>query len=247
LAPNNFSRRDSILLHQFYPDDFCFSVSKTVIDIGNRPGHGNLSFGRRNFPGYLASVVSCQRVIATLPLECQRPILLNYGIGSAILQNPPFVQQDGSITELRDRAQIVSHQDNRLALLSELIHSMHATMLKYQIPYRKRLIYQQDFGVDIDGHGEGKPHEHAAGVCFNRLIHKIPDLGKSGNEVETEFHLAAFHSQDRAIHKNILTSRKFRIKPGPQLQKSGHLAFNKTIPSGLSHDSRQDLQQRALP
>jgi hypothetical protein len=56
----------------------------------------------------------------------------------------------------------MGHKQDRLPLISQLIHAVHAAVLENQIADRKRLVDKEHVRINIDRYGEGKPHEHSA-------------------------------------------------------------------------------------
>jgi hypothetical protein len=72
----------------------------------------------------------------------------------------------------------VAWETNRMVTprARKFVDLAHAALAKVNVADGQRFIHQQDFGIDIDGHGEGQPHHHPAGVGFHRLIDEVADL-----------------------------------------------------------------------
>ena len=64
------------------------------------------------------------------------------------------------------------------AARAQFVHLAHAALAEVDVADRQRFIHQQDLGVHVDGHGEGQPHHHAAGIGLHRLVDELADLGE---------------------------------------------------------------------
>ena len=120
----------------------------------------------------------------------------------------------------------VRDKKNGDAPVAELVHFAHAALPGIDITHGERLIDKQDFGVDVDGDGKSQANQHAARVCFYRLINKAANFGKCGNTVVSRVYFASSQAENRRIQVHIFTPREFGIESGPQLEKCGNAAAN---------------------
>ena len=105
---------------------------------------------------------------------------------------PPVLEQNRPRAQIPDGCHVVTHEENRPALLvSCLIHSPEAFLLKGCIPDCKDLVHDEDIRLQVSSHGKCQPHIHAARVALHGRINKLCDLCKFDDPVETGPHLGA--------------------------------------------------------
>ena len=59
---------------------------------------------------------------------------------------------------------------------------------------------------------ERQPQIHPRRVAFDGRINKFFDFGEGNDLIEFTLDLAAFHTEDRAVEVEILTSRQFGVE-----------------------------------
>jgi len=59
------------------------------------------------------------------------------------------------------------------------VNLAHAALAEIEVADGQGFVHQQDFGVHIDGHGEGQPHHHAARISLDRLVDEFADSAKA--------------------------------------------------------------------
>src|SRR5262249_48356762 len=96
------------------------------------------------------------------------------------------------------------------------------------------------------GHGERKPHIHAARIPLHWCVQEFLYFGKSDDFVEFLSNLLLGHSKDCAVQIDILSSRQLRMKPGPDLQQAGDTSTDNNSSSSWLCDSTEDLEKCAL-
>ena len=80
------------------------------------------------------------------------------------------------------------YQDDCSSNIPQLIHPMHAAVLKNKISNCKCLVHKQNVRIHVYCHRERQTHEHPAGIGLDRLVHETADLGKCGHFFETQLH-----------------------------------------------------------
>jgi hypothetical protein len=73
---------------------------------------------------------------------------------------------------------IVRDEQDGHAARAELVHLAHAALAEVDVADGERFVNEQDFGVYVDGNGEGQAHDHAARVRLDGLVDEVADLGE---------------------------------------------------------------------
>ena len=100
-----------------------------------------------------------------------------------------MIEQQYPVAVFTDAVQIVTDKQNRLPLLLEFFELPITLCLEENISDRQCLIDNQNLRIDIDRHSKSQPHKHTAGVCLDRLVHKVTDIGKVQNILQSRVDL----------------------------------------------------------
>src|SRR5690606_22306712 len=119
--------------------------------------------------------------------------------------------------------------------------------LKLGVPNGQHLINDQNIRLKMRGHGETKPHMHAAGVTFHGRVDEIIYSRKAHDLIELGTNLGLTHAHNGTIQKNILPAREFRMKARAHLKETGHPSSNTCMPGRRRGNAAQDLQERGFP
>ncbi len=76
-------------------------------------------------------------------------------------------QDDGAPRERGDGREVVADEQHRASTARDLGHTVETALLEFRIALRQHLVDDQDFGLEMRGHGEGKPRIHADGVALD--------------------------------------------------------------------------------
>ena len=68
--------------------------------------------------------------------------------------------------------------------LGHVAHLAEALLLELGVADRQHLVDDQDFRLQVRGHGERQPHVHAAGIVLDRRVEELLDLGEGDDLVE---------------------------------------------------------------
>ena len=74
--------------------------------------------------------------------------------------------------------------------VADLAHALEALELEREVADGEDLVDEQHLGLDVDGHGEAEPHEHARRVELDRRVDEVLDLGERHDRVEALLELA---------------------------------------------------------
>ena len=99
------------------------------------------------------------------------------------------MQQYNFIAVLDDTSHIVGNHQNGSALFADLFHSPVTFGLEEYVTYRKRLIYDQDLRIYVDGQRKSQTHKHTAGISLYRLVDKISNVRKFQNIIQSGINL----------------------------------------------------------
>src|SRR3982751_3959991 len=110
------------------------------------------------------------------------------------------------------------------------MHLAQALALEFGISDGEHFIDDQNFGFELRRHGEGEPYVHAGGVALYGCIEEPLHIGESNDLVEFAANLAAAHSQNGAVHEDILASGKVGMKSRSNLQEACKTAAHSYAP-----------------
>ena len=129
------------------------------------------------------------------------------------------MQQYNFIAVLDDTSHIVGNHQNGGALFADLFHSPVTFGLEEYVTYRKRLIYDQDLRIYVDGQRKSQTHKHTAGISLYRLVYEISDLCKIQDILQLCIHLFFRISHHGTVHVYIFNSCIIHVETGTQFQK----------------------------
>jgi hypothetical protein len=156
------------------------------------------------------------------------------------------IDQDYALAMSSNGDEAVSHQQNRSAGPSHIIHLTETFLLKVRVADRKHFINDQDFRIQVRGHGKGKPQIHPARVVFDGRIEESLDFSERNNFVKSLVDLAMPHSQDCAIQVHILTAAQIGMKPRADFKQARNPAVQLNTSAGWLDDSRKDFEKRGF-
>ena len=142
--------------------------------------------------------------------------------------------------------QVVSHQEDCLALFFESFHTGPALLRKALIPYGQHLVEQQNVRIYMHRYRESQAHKHARGVCSHRRINKILKLGKVNDFVECLFDLLSRQTQGQSTDHNILPACQIGVEAYAQVQQGRNFSFHLNFAGIRAVDARQEPEQCAL-
>ena len=159
------------------------------------------------------------------------------------VQKIPLVQEDHPVAVLRDAAQVMAHDQDRLALGFEFFKLVKTLCLEKNISYGKRLIHDQDLRIDIDGNGEGQTHEHSAGIGLDRLVNEVSDVRERKNAVQPGVDLFLRKADHGPVQIYIFKAGILPVEAGSQLQKRRDPSVYGKSPLCGSQYTGDDLQE----
>src|ERR1043166_3155758 len=76
------------------------------------------------------------------------------------------------------------------------------------------VIHDQYLGLEMGSHGKCQAHVHPARIPLHRRVNELLHLGKSDYFIQPLPNFGFGHPKDRAIKKDVLSSRELRMKSG---------------------------------
>ena len=97
----------------------------------------------------------------------------------------------------------------------------HAALAKVDVADRERLVHQENFRVDMNGHGEGQADQHTARIGFDRLVNEIADFGEFLDGRVPGVNFGAVQAQNGRVEIYVIAAGKLGVKAGAQLEQGG--------------------------
>ncbi len=104
-------------------------------------------------------------------------------------------------------------------LAQKLVDLAHASLAECDIAHREGFIHDQDFGIDMGGHRECEPQDHAGGICPDGLADEVPDLSEALNGGKSCIDFFTREAEQRPIEINVVAAGEFGRKTGAQFQQ----------------------------
>ncbi len=123
-------------------------------------------------------------------------------------------QEDGAVGKLLHQAEIVRHEEHGDFALAQFLKFAHAAIGEDGIADGEGLVDDENFGVDVDGGGEGQAHVHAARVFFHRPLDELADFGEGFDGRHRLIDLTAAEAHDLAVEVDIFAAAEFGIEAG---------------------------------
>ena len=113
----------------------------------------------------------------------------------------------------------VGNEEDGDAARAQFVDFAHAALAEIDVAYRQGFVHQQDFGVDIDGDGEGQADYHAARISFDRLIDEVADFGEVFDVFVALVDLAGAEAEDGAVQVDVVAAAEFGIESGAEFEQ----------------------------
>lgn len=104
-------------------------------------------------------------------------------------------------------------------------------------------IYDEDFGFEVGGDGEGESDVHPGGVAFDGGVYKLFDTGEGYDFVEFAADFGAGHAEDGAVEVDVFATAQFGVEAGTDFEQTGYSAIDHYPAGSRFGNAAQDLQQ----
>src|ERR1035437_7616409 len=238
-------QRAALLAKHGDADDVGASIAVAVVDVGD----GVDDFGGEGWSGIAMLVVH------TAAAQSIRGILLHHGghvagddaIGLAELDQSAFVEPEDAIADGLDVGDGVGDKEDGDAAGAQLMHFAHAALAEINIAHGEGFIHEEDFGIDVDGDGEGQTNDHAAGIGLDGLVDEGADLGEALDVFVAFVDLAGGEAEDGAVEVDVVAAAEFGVEAGAQFEQRGDAAVDGHGAGVGMEDAGDHLEGGAFP
>ena len=137
-----------------------------------------------------------------------------------VVHDLPVVEQDRAIAELRDRLQVMRHEDNGAPGRADVLHATETAGLKLGVADAQHLVHEHDLRLEVRGDREREAHVHAARVALDRRVEELLDTRELGDLGELRLNLAALHAEDRAVQEHVLAPGELGMEARSDLEQA---------------------------
>jgi len=131
--------------------------------------------------------------------------------------NGAIVHGENFLTEICDGGHIMAYKKNRPAMAGDILHFAQAFFLEFRVSDGQNLVHDQNLGLQMRRDGEREPHIHPGAIPLHRRVDIPRTAGELDNLIELPRNLGLPHAQDRAVQKDVLPPRQFRMEPRADL------------------------------
>src|SRR5690606_587230 len=125
-----------------------------------------------------------------------------------------------------NRRHIVADEKYRAPAAGDVTHLSETFLLEACITYSKNFVDNQYFWFEMSRHGKREPNHHPRRVVLRRCIQKHFDARKLDDLVELAVDLPLRHSENRAVHIDVVAAGQFRMESRANLQKARDATSN---------------------
>ena len=218
-------------------------------------------------------VLSCDRAVEQLPVplevevdEAELSVAVPSPVADAALEirgdvphvgvdnlahlaggrDPALGQHDRPVAEVHHAGEAVADEDDGASLLRGRLHPPKALLLEGEVAHREDLVDDQDLGLQVGSHREGKPELHPAGVALHRSVDEGSDIRELHDLLEAALDLAALHVEDRPVQEDVLAAGELRMEARAHLEQRSDPAAKACLSLGRQGDLGEDLEEGAL-
>ena len=185
-------------------------------------------------------------VLRLLALQDEADVAIDDVVGRALGFDAAVEQEDGAVAERFDQAEIVGDEEDGDFAFAEFLELADAAVGEDGVADREGFVDDENFGIDVDGGGEGEADVHAAGVFLDGALDELADLreGLDGGHGAVDF--GAAESHDLAVEVDVLAAGEFGVESGAEFEQGGDAPAGDDASRGGLENAADDLEQRAL-
>src|SRR5699024_3164149 len=167
-----------------------------------------LAFGHR-------FLVPLLYVLRLLVVSAHEPgIQADDGDAAAVFTHFAVMDPERLVAHLLDLADGVADEEDRPALLAELLHAPDAFVGECIITDGECLVDDEHIRIGVDGDGEAEAGLHAARIILDRPVHEILELAEFDDIPILLVDLPLAHAVHQALHADVLFPRQLHVGPG---------------------------------
>src|ERR1022692_105760 len=195
-------------------------------------------------------VTGSEALLLLLPrlllFEHQSDVTVDDVAGRTLRFHAAVEQQNGAIGKLLHEAQVVRDEQYRDLAFAKLLELAHAAIGEDRVANGQGFVDDEDFGIHVDGGGEGQPHVHAAGILFDGAGDELADFREGFDGRHGALDFGAGQPHDFAVEEDVLAAAEFGVEARAEFKQRRDAPACEYPPLGGLQDAGHDLEQRAL-
>src|SRR6266568_2906748 len=165
-------------------------------------------------------------------------------VGGAVLAHGGSVYPEDAMAESADLIELVADQDDGAASAGNVPHFPQAFLLEIDVADGQHLIHQQDFRLQMRGHGERQTDVHPRGIVLYGRVNEFFELGERHDLVKLAGDLTLAHPQDGPGEERVFAPGELRMEARADFQQRPDPPVNLRPSRRRPRDTGEDLQQR---
>ena len=121
--------------------------------------------------------------------------------------------------EASDCIKIMRNHDDGHAGALHFADVIHAFALESAVAHRQNFVDDEDFGIDVNGHGKGQACVHARRIVLHGHVDELFEFGEGHDVVEIAHHVFAADAHQRAVEEDVFASCEVGVKAGTQFKQ----------------------------
>ena len=135
----------------------------------------------------------------------------------------------------------MTHEEDGAALtLGNVFHLTYRFLLELRIADGEDFVHDEDLGFEEGCYGEAQSHRHTRAITLNRGVDIALTAGEIDDLVQLGLDLITRHTEDSAVHEDILTTRHLAMEAGADFQQGTYSAVGTdSAGCGASYTGKQ--------
>src|SRR6185369_9063172 len=121
---------------------------------------------------------------------------------------------------------VVSNEQNRSTLDSDVAHLLETLLLKLSIANRQYFINEQHLRLQMCCDAKREPDVHTTRITLHRCIKKSFNLSESYNLVKLSIDFGFSHAQYRAVEIDVFAPGELGVESGSHFQQRAYASMN---------------------
>ena len=137
-------------------------------------------------------------------------------------------------------------QDGSALALGDGFHLADGFLLELGIANGEDFVHHEDLGFEESGYGKAKTDSHTGRVAFDRGVYIAFAAGEIDDLVQFGLDLITGHTEDGAVHEDVLPTRHLTVKTGSDFQERTYSTVGTDSAGGGACDAGEEFEQCAL-
>ena len=139
----------------------------------------------------------------------------------------------------------MTHEQHRSPLpFAHILHLANSFLLEFGIAYGEDFVHDEDFRLQERSDSKTETDGHTGAVTLNRRIDVFLTAGEIDDLIELAVNLLLGHTEDSAVHIDILPTRHLAMETCADLEQAGDTSACTDGTDGGSGNFAQQLEQR---